>query len=88
MARRPGPSRQLELTRLFWKQVDILGSTMGSDAEFAAMLDLVSTHEITPAVDRVYPLAEAGAAQARMEEAGQFGKIVLDVAGRGTAAAL
>lgn len=74
-----GPVEKYELTRLFWKQVDVLGSTMGTPDEFAVMVGLVARSGLKPAVDRIYPLAEAGEAQRRMEEAGQFGKIVLDV---------
>lgn len=73
-----GPVEKLELTRLFWKQVDILGSTMGSPREFAAMLDLVRSSGLRPPVARVFPLSEAAAAQRFLEEGGQFGKVVLD----------
>ncbi len=74
-----GLTPQLDVRRLFWKQLNFLGSTMGSPAEFAAMLELYRTSGMKPVVDRVYPLAEAADAQRRMEEAGQFGKIVLKV---------
>ncbi len=50
---------------------------MGSPAEFADMLALYARDGLRPVVDRVFPLAEAAAAHRRMEEAGQFGKIVL-----------
>jgi NADPH:quinone reductase-like Zn-dependent oxidoreductase len=53
---------------------------MGSPAEFGAMLDLYARDGLHPVVDRVFPLADAAAAHRRMEEAGQFGKIVLSVA--------
>ncbi|MDB5350054.1 MAG: ccr [Planctomycetota bacterium] len=76
-----GPVERMELTRVFWKQIDILGSTMGSPTEFAAMLELVSRSRIRPAVDRVFRLGDAGKAQDTMEQAGQFGKIVLEIAG-------
>ncbi len=48
-----------------------------SPAEFADMLALYARDGLRPVVDRVFPLAEAAAAHRRMEEAGQFGKIVL-----------
>jgi zinc-binding alcohol dehydrogenase/oxidoreductase len=73
-----GPAERFEITKLFWKQVDLLGTTMGTPAEFAAMLSLFEKHAIRPAVARVFPLAEAGDAQNYMEQAEQFGKIVLD----------
>ena len=75
-----GPTPQLEVRRIFWKQISILGSTMGTPHEFAAMLALYSGKAIRPVVDRVFPLAEASAAHQHMEAAGQFGKIVLKIA--------
>jgi NADPH:quinone reductase-like Zn-dependent oxidoreductase len=72
-----GPVPQVEVRRIFWKQLNILGSTMGTPAEFAAMLELFAKGSARPVVDQVFPLADAAAAHRRMEEAGQFGKIVL-----------
>ena len=71
----PGFSPQL----IFWKQISILGTSMGSDEEFAEMLAFVNQHQLKPVVDRTYPLAEAPAAFQRMAEGQQFGKIVLTV---------
>jgi NADPH:quinone reductase-like Zn-dependent oxidoreductase len=73
-----GPT-QLEIRRLFWKQLSLLGTTMGTPAEFAAMLDLFGDGGLKPVVDRVFPLAEAAAAHKHMEAAEQFGKIVLAI---------
>ncbi|MBI1765539.1 MAG: zinc-binding dehydrogenase, partial [Acidobacteria bacterium] len=70
----------LDLRRIFFKQLNLLGSTMGSPREFAAMLQLYNDQKLRPAVDKVFPLAETAAAHQRMEEAGQFGKIVLQIA--------
>jgi NADPH:quinone reductase-like Zn-dependent oxidoreductase len=74
-----GPVPQLEVRRIFWKQLALMGSTMGTPREFAAMLELYSTSNSRPVVDRAFPLAEAPAAHTRMEQAGQFGKIVLTI---------
>ena len=63
--------------RIFWKQLNILGSTMGSPADFAAMVALVDQHKIRPVVDKVYPPEEGAAAFQRMDEGLQFGKIVV-----------
>ena len=71
---------ELVLRAVFWRQISVLGTTMGSPAEFGAMLDLYARDGLHPVVDRVFPLADATAAHRRMEEAGQFGKIVLSVA--------
>jgi NADPH:quinone reductase-like Zn-dependent oxidoreductase len=74
-----GPAPQTEVRRLFWKQLDLLGTTMGSPRDFAGMTRLFAENPLTPVVDRVFPLAEAPAAHQRMEAAEQFGKIVLRV---------
>jgi NADPH:quinone reductase-like Zn-dependent oxidoreductase len=74
-----GAVPNLQMRRIFWKQLTLMGSTMGTDAEFAAMLKLFESGAIAPVVDRVFSLADAPEAHRRMETAGQFGKIVLRV---------
>ena len=74
-----GPVKDFALRNLFWKQATLLGTTMGSAREFAAMLTLYDQGGLRPVVDRVFPLAEAAAAHRHMEEAGQFGKLVLTI---------
>jgi NADPH:quinone reductase-like Zn-dependent oxidoreductase len=74
-----GPVPSLNIFQVFWKQLQVLGTTMGTPAEFSAMLDLVEDRGIRPVVDRTFPLAEAPEALRRMEQAGQFGKIVLKI---------
>ena len=64
---------------VFWKQLSILGSTMGNPKEFKAMLDFVAKQEIVPIVDSVYGLAEGQQAFKKMESGEQFGKIVLKI---------
>ncbi len=73
-----GPPKKLDLFKVFWKQLRLSGSTMGSPADFAAMLDFVKTHQIKPVVDEVFPLCDGNAAMDRMKHSRQFGKIVLD----------
>lgn len=74
-----GPAQNVQLRRIFWKQLDVLGSTMGRPGEFAMMLSLFGEGGLRPVIDRVFPLAEAGSAQDRMRDAAQFGKIVLAI---------
>jgi zinc-binding alcohol dehydrogenase/oxidoreductase len=62
---------------VFWKQLNIFGSTMGDPQDFKHMLDLVNTHRIVPVVDSVFDLSEGNAALEKMNGGGQFGKIVL-----------
>jgi zinc-binding alcohol dehydrogenase/oxidoreductase len=64
---------------IFWNQLDIRGSSMGSPSDFRAMLAFVEEHRIKPAIDRVYGMDEAVAAAQRLETADQFGKIVLRI---------
>ncbi|MDB5099679.1 MAG: ccr [Cyanobacteria bacterium RYN_339] len=72
-----GPVPEVQIRRIFWKQLTIMGSTMGMPGEFVEMLKWFETGAISPIVDCVYPLAEAAEAHRRLEAAGQFGKIVL-----------
>lgn len=63
---------------IFWKHLDVLGTSMGSPADFAAMLALFEGG-LRPAVDRVYPMAEAAQAGRRVLDGEQFGKVVLAI---------
>ncbi|HEX4590666.1 MAG TPA: zinc-binding dehydrogenase, partial [Gemmataceae bacterium] len=74
-----GAVPQVEVRRIFWKQLSLLGTTMGTPKEFAAMLDLFANGSLRPMVDTMFPLADAAAAHRRMEDAAQFGKIVLRI---------
>jgi NADPH:quinone reductase-like Zn-dependent oxidoreductase len=74
-----GAAQQIEVRRIFWKQLNIFGSTMGAPREFSEMLKLFGAGGLRPVVDQVFPLAETAAAHRRMEEAEQFGKIVLRI---------
>ncbi|MFZ5496410.1 MAG: zinc-binding dehydrogenase [Verrucomicrobiota bacterium] len=69
----------LDLRKCFFRQINLLGTTMGSPADFAGMSAFVARHRIVPVVDRVFPLAETEQALRRMEAAAQFGKIVLAI---------
>lgn len=71
----------VDVRRVFWNQLSILGSTMGDSEEFHDMLEVVAAGEVVAVVDKVFPLAEARAALERLEKAEQFGKIVIDIAG-------
>lgn len=72
-----GPHVEADISAIYWKQISILGSTMGSHEDFRALLQAVNTAGLRPVVDQVFPLKEARAAQERMELGKQFGKIVL-----------
>jgi len=70
----------LNARKIFWKQLSILGSTMGSPSDFAKMLAFLEEHQIKPIIDTIYPLAHAEEAIRKMDESVQFGKIVLKIA--------
>jgi NADPH:quinone reductase-like Zn-dependent oxidoreductase len=74
-----GPNPPAALHRLWWKQLSILGSSMGTPEDFQGAFDLVVAGKALPVVDRVYPLADARAAHERLEAGEQFGKIVLSI---------
>jgi zinc-binding alcohol dehydrogenase/oxidoreductase len=72
-----GNPAQVVARRIFWKQLNVLGSTMGSPEDFAGMMDFVARHGIRPVVDRVFGLEQGEAAFRWMEEGKQFGKIIV-----------
>jgi NADPH:quinone reductase-like Zn-dependent oxidoreductase len=74
-----GPNPPAALHRVWWKQLSILGSTMGSPEDFRGAYDLVASGRVRPVVDAVFPLAEAAAAHARVEAGEQLGKVVLRI---------
>ncbi len=74
-----GPDPQTDLARIFWNQLTVYGSTMGTHGEFASMLKIFGEGKVKPVVDAVYPLSRAREAMEFMEEKRQFGKIVLRV---------
>ncbi len=70
---------QLPAAKVFWKQLSILGSSMGSLQDFDAMLAFVKQHQLVPVVDKVFPLAEGEAALRYLETGQQLGKVVLGI---------
>lgn len=74
-----GPPKQLDLFKVFWKQLHLIGSTMGSPADFEAMLTLIKEEQIRPAIDRVLPFDQANGAFDCFAQHDQFGKIVLHI---------
>ena len=73
-----GPKAEIMMPRLFWGQMDLLGSTMGNASEFQAVLEAIEDG-LRPVVDSVHPLGEVQAALQRLDAAEQFGKVVLSV---------
>jgi NADPH:quinone reductase-like Zn-dependent oxidoreductase len=74
-----GPNPKAALHRIWWKQLTILGSTMGTKADFEGAFELVKSGRARPVVDSVFSLAEARAAHERVETGDHFGKVVLRI---------
>jgi NADPH:quinone reductase-like Zn-dependent oxidoreductase len=74
-----GPIGETDIRIVFWNQISIIGSTMANRKEFHDVMRLFFAGRLRPIVDEVVPLAEGAAAQRRLAESQQFGKIVLTV---------
>ncbi len=72
-----GPDATTDLARIFWNQLRLLGSTMGSNDEFREIAALYRARKLFSVVDRVFAAEEAALAYERLEAAEQFGKIVI-----------
>jgi len=73
-----GVKAEITIPRLFFRQADVLGSTMGNAGEFEAVLQAIDAG-LRPVVDSVYPLDEVQAALTRLDAAEQFGKVVIEI---------
>lgn len=76
-----GAEAQTNLRTLYWNQLTVMGSTMGSDEDCRQMLDAVGKAKLKPVIDSVLPLEKSKEAMGKMEAGEQFGKIVLNVSG-------
>jgi NADPH:quinone reductase-like Zn-dependent oxidoreductase len=74
-----GPLLETDVRRLFWNQWSILGSTMGNDAEYDAIVGELRAGRLLPPVDSVHALRDGRAAFERLASGGQFGKVVVRV---------
>ena len=75
-----GPMVETDVRRLFWNQWSIMGSTMGNDSEFDAVVKELEAGRLIPTVDSVYDLKDGRQAYERLESGAQFGKIVVSIA--------
>lgn len=74
-----GTINKINPARIFWKQLNIVGSTMGSNQDFEEMLQLINQHKIRPIVDKIFNFNEVNEAFAYMESGNQFGKITIKI---------
>jgi len=77
-----GMPGKLDLRKVFFRQLHLVGSTMGSPEDFAAMLDMVNKYEIHPVIDEVFALNDSNKAFEKMNVSSQFGKLVLRVSNK------
>ncbi len=74
-----GAGAEVDVRRIFWNQLSVLGSTMGSATDVADMLRAVGGMKLRPLIDAVHPLDQGVEALERLESADRFGKVVLQV---------
>ena len=79
VGRTGGSQVEIDVRYIFGKHLSIIGSTMGTRTDFAEVMGLVFDGKMHPVIDKSFPLKEARAAQARLEEGKQLGKIVLEI---------
>jgi D-arabinose 1-dehydrogenase-like Zn-dependent alcohol dehydrogenase len=72
-----GANPPSDLNRVFFLQLSIVGSTMGTQADLAELLEFMSANEVRPVIDRVLPLTDAAEAFALMHSGDVHGKLVL-----------
>jgi NADPH:quinone reductase-like Zn-dependent oxidoreductase len=74
-----GAKFEIDNRLIFGKHLSILGSSMGTRADFATVMELIFAGKLKPVVDQDYPLEDAKAAQERLEKGEQLGKITLSI---------
>ncbi len=74
-----GPKFQIDNRYIFGKHLSVIGSTMSPQKDFRDVMRLVFAGKLKPVLDKTFPLAEARAAQERLERGEQFGKITLEI---------
>ncbi|MEO6005806.1 MAG: zinc-binding dehydrogenase [Opitutus sp.] len=74
-----GNPPELAMRKIFWRQLSLLGTTMGSPNDWWAMTNYLTHHRLRPVISDILPLERASEAFALMQQGGQFGKIVLRV---------
>jgi NADPH:quinone reductase-like Zn-dependent oxidoreductase len=74
-----GPNPPAQLHRIWWKQLEIYGSTMGTKEDFEGVYELVASGAAKPIVDKIFALEDAAAAHEYLEAGKQFGKVVLTI---------
>jgi NADPH:quinone reductase-like Zn-dependent oxidoreductase len=74
-----GRKAELDVARVFWNQLEVIGSTMGSDSDVSDMLRLVAGNKLKPVIDARFALDDGAEALRYLESQEQFGKVVLEI---------
>jgi len=74
-----GYTPELDLRHVFFRQLRIIGSTMGSKQDFQDVMNLIIQGKVTPIIDSTFPLADAAQAHQKIEARDVFGKVLLEV---------
>jgi len=74
-----GPLSQIQINHIFWKHLEIKGSTMSNQGEFRDVMQLVFKQKVNPIIDKIFPLEKAMEAEKYLSEAKHFGKILLQI---------
>jgi D-arabinose 1-dehydrogenase-like Zn-dependent alcohol dehydrogenase len=77
--RTAGMIGEINTRLLYWKQISIFGTTMGTRDEFLSMIDFIESRNLKPIIDQIFPLENINDAFQRMKDKNQFGKIVLKI---------
>jgi NADPH:quinone reductase-like Zn-dependent oxidoreductase len=74
-----GPKFEIDNRFIFGKHLTIIGSTMGTLADFSDVMDLITTHQLIPAISKTFPLADVRAAHNHLESGQNLGKVILSI---------
>ncbi|MBY9020065.1 MAG: zinc-binding dehydrogenase [Candidatus Lokiarchaeota archaeon] len=74
-----GPTVEIDIRQIFWKQLKIIGSTMSNQQEFRDVMKLVFEQKLNPIVDKIFPLEEIIKAERYLNQGNQFGKVLLKI---------
>jgi len=72
-----GKVKDFDIRKVFWKQISLMGTTMGSDSDFKKMFNFINVHKVFPVIDEVFPRFDIIKAFNRMNSSEQFGKIII-----------
>ncbi|MFX1366264.1 MAG: zinc-binding dehydrogenase [Promethearchaeota archaeon] len=72
-----GPLSKLNIANLFWKHLEIKGTSMGTQGEFREVMKLVFDKKLNPIIDKIFPFNQTGEAETYLNSGNQFGKVLL-----------